>query len=180
MRRRRASTRRYQQVDSDVFLAMINVIFVCMGNICRSPAGEAVFRSFVGEQGLADRFNIDSAGTIAVHAGEPADRRMQRAAAIRGYDLLSIARQVTAADLDEFDIVVAMDRDNVAALERLGDGAGNIVMLGHFLPEADVSGEPAPVPDPYYGGERGFDEVIDMLEAACPQLLEHCLTLDTR
>ncbi len=150
---------------------MIKVLFVCMGNICRSPAAEGVFRAFGAARGFADRIAIDSAGTIAAHAGEPADPRMRRAAARRGYALTSIARAVTADDLAEFDVVVAMDEDNVADLARLArDAPVAVVRLGGFIPGAGA----VAVPDPYYGGERGFDVVLDMIESACPDLFEHC------
>jgi len=155
---------------------MHKVLFVCMGNICRSPTGEAVFRQFVAARGFEDRFHIDSAGTIAYHAGEPADPRMRRAASRRGYDLTSIARAVTRADLDEFDVVVAMDHDNFAELAQLGnDARAKLVLLGRFTPGAVTDHDAPPVPDPYYGGARGFDIVIDMIESACPRLFEFCL-----
>lgn len=156
----------------------ISVLFVCMGNICRSPTGEGVFRHYVEEHGLAERIAIDSAGTIGYHTGKPADARMQEAAAARGYRLESLARQVTRQDIDAFDLVVAMDVENLENLYYLAESKpDNIRMLGSFL---DVSDDPVmgpSVPDPYYGGAAGFEAVLDMIEAACPSMLAHCRSL---
>lgn len=148
------------------------VLFVCMGNICRSPAGEGVFKAYVEAQGMADAVDIDSAGTIGYHAGNPADARMRRAAAARGYDLTSVARQVTITDFSRFDLVVAMDRDNVQSIHRMMRGLPEqVCLLGSFLP--GERGKVSPdVPDPYYGGADGFEGVLDMIEAACPAMLE--------
>ena len=153
------------------------VLFVCMGNICRSPAAEGVFRSFVESQDRDDEIVIDSAGTIGYHTGELPDQRMRVAASRRGYKLDSRARQVKKSDITEFDLVVAMDHDNYYYLVSLADGvAGNIKLLGHFLGAGDVYiDELSPVPDPYYGGEQGFEKVLDMLEHACQPMLDYCL-----
>jgi len=154
----------------------IGVLFVCMGNICRSPTGEGVFRHYVQQAGWADRIRVDSAGTISYHAGNPADPRMRSAAARRGYVLDSISRPVNGADIEAFDLIVAMDHDNFSDLQQLaGNTRDHIRMLGSFLP--GNTGRAAAVPDPYYGGERGFEEVIDMIEAACPAMLDHCRAL---
>lgn len=156
----------------------INVLFVCTGNICRSPAGEGVFRKYVEDSGNAGRILIDSAGTIAYHTGEPADPRMREAAFRRGYSLDSNARQVNNADLDEFDLVVAMDHEHLHELQRLAGGVyPHIRMLGSFLDGGRDNPHAPPVPDPYYGGARGFEIVLDMLEASCPAMLDHCLEL---
>ncbi len=150
-----------------------SVIFVCMGNICRSPAGEGVMRAMADRAGLGDRMTIDSAGTIGYHAGNRADDRMRAAAARRGYDLTSIARQVTPEDVETFDLVIAMDRDNLEDLERLAGGErDHIRMLGSFL-EGHGRDDVPDVPDPYYGGEAGFERVLDMIEAACGAIIEH-------
>ena len=133
------------------------VLFVCMGNICRSPTGEGVFRHYVDKAGYGEKILIDSAGISDYHAGSPTDQRMQQAASRRGYALTSSARQVTVEDLDYFDLLVAMDRDNLAALEQLASGARNhIRMLGTFLDDAGNNAMARDVPDPYYGGVAGF------------------------
>jgi protein-tyrosine phosphatase len=142
---------------------------VCLGNICRSPAAEAVFRHLVTEAGLSARFMIDSAGTGAWHVGERADRRMREAASSRGIDLTSVARQVTPDDFDRFDHILAMDTDNLRALKRMASSAhGARVRLFRDL---DPEGTGGDVPDPYYGGADGFDEVLDIVERAGRALL---------
>ncbi|MCG8462512.1 MAG: low molecular weight phosphotyrosine protein phosphatase [Holophagales bacterium] len=156
-----------------------SVLFVCMGNICRSPAGEGLFRALVRERDLEDRFLADSAGTIAYHAGNAPDRRMSAAASRRGYELRGRARQIEVTDLERFDLIVAMDRQNLHDIEGLGALArerrreGGLRLLSEFL-----DGGPEDVPDPYYGGEAGFEQVLDMVEAACPRILEHLLDGD--
>lgn len=148
------------------------VLFVCMGNICRSPAAEGVFQYLINQMGLGHRVQIDSAGTIGYHAGKPADARMRRAASERGYELTSISRQVKAWDLDEFDLVVAMDRDNLENLRALkANATAEVCLLSDFL---DAKW-PRDVPDPYYGGDAGFQEVLDMIEAACPNIVSKLL-----
>ena len=158
--------------------AQVQVLFVCMGNICRSPAAEGVFKHYVGEQGQRESIRVDSAGTLSYHAGSLADPRMRQAASRRGYALDSLARQVKAGDLRTFDLVVPMDRQNLAELERLAGGPReHIRLLGSWLPGADGNHKAQSVPDPYYGGEADFEQVLDMIEAACPALHEHCLRL---
>lgn len=150
------------------------VLFVCMGNICRSPTGEAVMQHLVVERDVAHRVLVDSAGTIGYHVGAPADARMREAASRRGYRMQSRSRQVTRADLEQFDLIVAMDRDNLddlQALDTSGQYGDKIRLLSEFLPE----GSPQDVPDPYYGGDQGFECVLDMIENACPNLLDHLL-----
>ena len=154
----------------------ISVLFVCMGNICRSPAGEGVFRHYVKQAGYAERILIDSAGTITYHSGDPVDFRMRQVAQKRGYTLDSIARQVSHADITDFDLLVAMDHDNFRELVSLAENKkDHICMLGHFLEEGRDGSEVLPVPDPYSGGLGGFDKVLDMIESACPMLLEYCI-----
>ena len=150
-----------------------------MGNICRSPAAEGVFRDYVEQQGVTENFHIDSAGTIDYHSGNPADARMREAAARRGYTLTSVSRQVAPEDLEEFDLIVAMDRDNLAELQYLAGGSRhNLALLGSFLPEHRGAPDQAPqVPDPYYGGAQGFEVVLDMLERACPGIYAACREL---
>ena len=140
-----------------------------MGNICRSPAAEGVFRALVDEAGISDHFHIDSAGTIGYHAGHAADSRMRAAASGRGYALDSRARRVELDDFEKFDLIVAMDDDNFRDLSGMdrGQGARLVRMCDyggrHGFPE---------VPDPYYGGPQGFETVLDILEDACADLLE--------
>jgi low molecular weight protein-tyrosine phosphatase len=156
----------------------VSVLFVCMGNICRSPTGEGVFQHFVTQAGHEDSIRIESAGTINYHTGNPADRRMQVAAKKRGYSLDSLARQVTAADIEDFDLIVAMDVENLENLDYLASGREpHIRMLGSFLHDSNDPVMGRSVPDPYYGGDAGFEEVLDMIESACPAMLKHCLTL---
>ena len=155
-----------------------SVLFVCMGNICRSPAGEGVFRHYVDNSGHKDRIFVDSAGTISYHAGNQADYRMREAASRRGYSLDSIARQVTQGDISEFDLIVPMDHDNLYDLERMAGGPRpHIRLLGSFLEGITDNHSAPPVPDPYYGGEQGFEKVLNMIEAACPSMLEYSLSL---
>lgn len=151
-----------------------SVLFVCLGNICRSPAAEGVMRHLVSERGLDDLIRVDSAGTGAYHTGEPADPRMSRAAEKRGYELTSRARQIALEDYRGFDLIVAMDRENLRNLVDLApDRARHVRLLSSFLsPDS-----PSDVPDPYYGGAKGFETVLDMLEEACPTILEY-LTMD--
>jgi protein-tyrosine phosphatase len=140
------------------------VLFVCMGNICRSPTAEGVFRHVAEARGLA--VEIESAGTIAYHEGEPPDRRSAAAARERGYDLSAIrARQVRDDDFERFDHILAMDQENLAGLlARCPSGAEAKVRL--FLDCAIEDIETREVPDPYYGGPSGFDRVLDLVEAA--------------
>ena len=148
-----------------------SVLFVCMGNICRSPTAEGVFRKYVADAGLGDNIHTDSAGTHAYHSGEPADRRAQAAASRRGFSLEGIrARRVTDADYENFDYILAMDEDNLVVLrERAPESRRNKVRL--FLEFAESRHE-TDVPDPYYGGAAGFERVLDLVEEASRGLLE--------
>lgn len=152
----------------------IRVLFVCMGNICRSPTGEALFRDYVAKQGAADRFDIDSAGTTGYHVGEPPDSRMAAAARTRGYALGGAARQVSRHDIEEYDLVIAMDSSNLRDLHRLDKGGRHEGKL-HLMLDFHPARKGADVPDPYYGGEKGFHEVIDLIEQACPSLYKHAV-----
>lgn len=150
------------------------VLFVCLGNICRSPAGEGVFNALAQREGVADQLVIDSAGTSGWHAGAPADQRMQAAAQRRGYTLTSRSRQATRRDLETFDLIIAMDRDNLRDLRSLdsdGRHRAKIRLLSDFIPNGRVKD----VPDPYYGDGDGFEQVLDMIEAASPNILAHLL-----
>lgn len=151
---------------------MISVCFVCLGNICRSPTAEGVFRRLVSDAGLTDKINIDSAGTGDYHVGESPDARSRSAASRRGYQLTGVARQFQAGDLDTFDYVLAADRSNLQALRRLCSDEQKLRKI-HLLRSFDpIAPQDAEVPDPYYGGAAGFDEVIDICERACRGLLE--------
>ena len=148
-----------------------SVIFVCMGNICRSPSAEGVFRHLVARQQLDSYIGIDSAGTHAYHIGEPPDRRAQAAALQRDIDLSQqVARRFEAADFERFEYVLAMDHDNLEILRSLCP-AGHEHKLALFLKFAPHLGEEE-VPDPYYGGASGFERVLDLIEAASEGLLK--------
>jgi protein-tyrosine phosphatase len=151
----------------------VRILFVCMGNICRSPTAEGVLRHLVAERGLEDEIEIDSAGTGGWHAGDPPDSRSAAAARRRGIALTGAARQVRAADFEDFDLLLAMDRDNVADLrERAPAGTEDKVRLLREFDRASAGGRNLDVPDPYYGGPDGFDTVLDQVEAACRGLLD--------
>ena len=148
---------------------MKRVLFVCMGNICRSPAAEAVMKRFAEEFDLD--VEVDSAATHGYHVGEAADSRMRGAAEARGYEITSRARQVTKKDVAEgtFDLVLAMDGDNYKELTKLaGTSVSHVRIFSDYLDD----NWPNDVPDPYYGDEEGFDKVLDMLEEGCPIILQ--------
>lgn len=149
----------------------IGVLFICMGNICRSPTAEAVFRHYIEKAGLSNQVVIDSAGTHDYHIGDPPDSRSQRAAEHRGYDMSKLrGRQVEVSDFERFDFVLAMDEANLSILQRLRpDDSHNY--LGLFL-EFARDGE-REVPDPYYGGTDGFERVLDLVEDGAEGLLKH-------
>lgn len=148
------------------------VLFVCMGNICRSPTAEGVFRHQVRQDGWETRIAIDSAGTHDYHIGDPPDARAQAAAARRGYDLSGLrARQVKAEDFAEFDYVLAMDRHNHELLLQRCP-APHRVKVRLFMEFTEGAAE-REVPDPYYGGAQGFEAVLDLVEAAAEGLLRH-------
>ncbi|MCP1624498.1 low molecular weight protein-tyrosine-phosphatase [Pseudomonas nitroreducens] len=147
----------------------MKVLFVCLGNICRSPTAEGVFRQKVREAGLEDRIEIDSAGTGDWHVGKAPDARTRAAALRRGYDLSGLrARQVRVADFSHYDLVLAMDNANLRDLKHLR-GSGGQAELDLFLRRYAL--EVDEVPDPYYGGEDGFEQVLDLVERACDGLL---------
>lgn len=149
----------------------IAILVVCMGNICRSPTAHGVLRHRLAEAGLLDRIVVESAGTHDYHVGREPDRRARAAARDRGYEFDDLrARQVEAADFDRFDYVLAMDRDNLAVLDRLGAGGNGRARIELFL---DYAPERAghEVPDPYYGAQNGFEEVLDLVEAGVDGLL---------
>jgi protein-tyrosine phosphatase len=147
------------------------LLFVCMGNICRSPTVEGVVRAHLAQAGLAGQVEVDSAGTVRHHLGEPPDARAQRVALRRGYDLSRLrARRVTEADYARFDRILAMDRDNLAILRRECPPEHRH-KLGLFL-EYSRSFAEREVPDPYYGNDAGFERVLDLIEDASHGLVE--------
>ena len=149
-----------------------SILFVCLGNICRSPTGEGIFRSYIQQRGNDQDITVDSAGTIGYHQGNPADARMRQTAARRGYDLQSRSRKITPADLESFDLVIAMDRENLQDINEVHPApTASVKLLSHFLDDQ----WPTDVPDPYYGGEEGFEYVVDMIAAAVPKIYEHLI-----
>lgn len=151
------------------------VLFICMGNICRSPAAEIVFRKLVEDAGLAGEIHIDSAGTIGYHAGKGPDPRMAATLKSRGYTIAGRSRQVRPDDLEDFDLLLVADTENLADVRRL-DPAGARHGKIRLLVEYCRSSRASHVPDPYYGGQRGFDEVVELVEDACTGLLEELRT----
>jgi protein-tyrosine phosphatase len=152
----------------------MRILFVCMGNICRSPTAEGVMRALLRAEGLDGRIELDSAGTGGWHAGDPPDARAVAAARARAIELDGAARQVTTEDFERFDLVLAMDRENARELlARAPDDAARakVRLLREFDPAAVAAGD-LDVPDPYYGGPHGFERVLDLVEAACRGLLD--------
>ena len=150
----------------------IRVLFVCLGNICRSPLAEAVFRHLVEERGWADRFDIDSAGTSGWHRGAPPDARSAGTARRRGIEVTGASRKVVAADLRRFHYVIAMDEENLDTLRELQASAGGTAQVRR-LREFEPRAASLDVPDPYYGGPRGFEDVHDIVERGCAGLLAY-------
>jgi protein-tyrosine phosphatase len=150
----------------------MRILFVCMGNICRSPTAEGVMRRLLEDAGLADRVEVESAGTGGWHVGEPPDERATLAARRRGITLAGAAQQVRPGDFRRFDLLIALDRSNLRELLAIApdeEAAEKVRLLREFDPAA--SGD-LDVPDPYYGGDRGFETVLDMVEAACRGLID--------
>jgi protein-tyrosine phosphatase len=148
----------------------VSICFVCLGNICRSPTAEGVMRHQIAEAKLADRILVDSAGTGDWHIGAAPDERAQRIAGRRGYDLSALrGRQIGAPDFERFDLLIAMDDANVAALRHLCPPTqrDKIRLLMEFAPDADSR----EVADPYFGGDAGFEHVLDQCEVACRGLI---------
>jgi protein-tyrosine phosphatase len=151
---------------------VVRVCFVCLGNICRSPTAEGVFRHLVAEAGLSQAFEIDSAGTAGYHSGDAPDHRARAAGKRAGIAVSGQARQFVAADFARFDYVIAMDFSNKSDLRRIApsrDAAAKVRLMRSFDPAAAVN---APIPDPYYGDESGFDEVLELCRTACEHLLQ--------
>jgi protein-tyrosine phosphatase len=148
----------------------IKVLFVCLGNICRSPAAESAFQQLVDDAGLSGEFVVDSAGTGGWHVGEEADPRMREAGRRRGMRVRSIARQVSSDDFDRFDHILAMDGSNLRVLRRLAPSRHRAkIRLFRDLDPEDPGGD---VPDPYYGASDGFDEVLDIVTRTARALLD--------
>ena len=156
---------------------MKKILFVCLGNICRSPGAEAVMKAFVNERGMENEFFIDSAGIYGGHSGALPDERMRKHAQKRGYTLDSRARQFYAsADFAEFDMIIGMDNQNIADLKRMaitGEELGKIYRMTDFCRKNTTYKE---VPDPYYGGDEGFELVLDLLEDAVSGIFQFCST----
>ena len=151
----------------------MNISFVCLGNICRSPTAEAVMRHLIRRDGLEDRITVESAGTGSWHAGHGPDPRSLEEAQRRGVEMGGVARQFEVTDFDRLDLILAMDHDNRAALVALAPheaARAKVRLLREFDP-ALAEGDDGAVPDPYYGGPEGFALVFDMVEAACEGLL---------
>ena len=152
-----------------------SVLFICLGNICRSPAAQAVMQRMVDERGLSDRFFIDSAGTGGWHIGDLPDKRMRVHARPRGYELTHRARKVQSSDFEDFDLIVGMDAANIDDLCSLAatiEQQDKVVMMGDYIrqyPNYDH------VPDPYYEGSEGFELVLDLLEDSCDNLLNRII-----
>lgn len=152
------------------------ILFVCLGNICRSPAAEAIARKIIDQRALGDRLEVDSAGLHGYHEGEKADRRMRLAAGERGYDVTSISRPIRYDDFFDFDLIIGMDHTNVEALVRQAPTAEAVRKIrpiaGYF--RAHPSWDH--IPDPYYGGGKGFELVLDLLEDGVGNLIVEALS----
>jgi protein-tyrosine phosphatase len=152
----------------------VHILFVCLGNICRSPTAEGVMGKLVSDAGLQESIELDSAGTGSWHVGQPPDVRASEAARRRGIELDSVARQVRQDDFERFDLILAMDRSNEHALRQLAPdepSRAKVRLLREFDP-ASAGFEELDVPDPYYDSERGFEIVLDQVQAACVGLFE--------
>ncbi len=149
----------------------MTLLFICLGNICRSVAAEGVMNKLVGEAGLSDRICTDSAGLIDYHEGELADERMRRQAARRGINLTHRSRPVSPEDFRRFDLIIAMDEQNIRGLQRIapsGESMKKVVRMADYLTHHNATH----IPDPYYGTIKDFDHVLDLLEDACAGLLQ--------
>jgi low molecular weight protein-tyrosine phosphatase len=151
---------------------VLSLLFVCMGNICRSPTAEGVMRQLLRDQGLADVVLVDSAGIGSWHIGDPPDERATAAAAGRGIELAGSARQVGPGDFERFDLILAADRGNLRDLHELAPPAARerIRLLREY--DAAAEGDALDVPDPYFGGDDGFEHVLDLVDRACRGLLD--------
>jgi len=161
-----------------------SILFVCLGNICRSPMAEGLFRQIVTDAGMGERYRIDSAGTGSWHVGRPPDLRAQQALGLRGIDISSLrARQITRDDFNGFDLILAMDRSNHNRLMDIAPDVyePNVRLLMKYAPEMGI----CEIPDPFFGGPEGFDYVVNLIEVASRGLLaslmkEHATLADAR
>ncbi len=157
----------------EIFILKKRILFVCLGNICRSPAAEAVFLKQVKDLGIEDLYDVDSAGTGGWHVGHMADARMRKAALERGIEINSRAREIDQTDFDNFDLILTMDNDNLSVVKDLllkSKKKSNVIIKP--LLSFHQNNKFSEVPDPYYGGENGFKEVLDLLEEAINNLIK--------
>ena len=148
------------------------ILFVCLGNICRSPAAEAILQAMAEQRGVGHRLRIDSAGIGNWHVGDLPDSRMRRHGARHGYNMTSRARQFTAADFGRFDLIIGMDHENVAALRRKARSDSDLRKIRCMADYLTLHPHQSTVPDPYYGGDADFELVIELLEDGCAELLK--------
>ena len=150
---------------------MKKILFLCMGNICRSPAGHCVFQHLVDQAGLTEQFEVESAGTIGFHVGSPPDSRMQQSMSARNIPIIGHSRQLQATDLETYDLILAMDNENLVdarGLDPTGDCHHKVQLFCDYC----TAHRETEVPDPYYGGDRGFEHVLDLIEDGCANLLK--------
>ncbi len=147
------------------------ILFVCLGNICRSPAAEGVLSALVEREGLSEIFDIDSAGTYGGHAGDPADHRMREAAFVRGYHLMHRSRRIEIEDFFNFDRIIVMDDNNYRDVERLAPSPEDKQKIERFVSLCRNHPDAHYVPDPYYEGREGFERVLDLLEDGCREII---------
>lgn len=155
---------------------MVRILFVCLGNICRSPAAQGVMQRLIDERKVSGNFMLDSAGTYAGHAGELPDKRMRVHAARRGYDLTHHSRPVRALDFEDFDLIIAMDDSNYESLKNMAPSVEAERKIVRMIDFSRLHPHYYAIPDPYYEGASGFELVLDLLEDACAGLLESFLT----
>lgn len=151
------------------------ILFVCLGNICRSACAEAVMKDIVAKRGLEDKFEIDSAGLISYHEGEQADPRMRQHASARGINITSIARKIKDDDFRHFDMIIGMDNDNIARLTSIAPTQESVLKISKMT-DYCLNYDADSVPDPYYGGADGFELVLDLLNDACNGLIDNIIT----
>jgi protein-tyrosine phosphatase len=153
---------------------MHRILFLCMGNICRSPAAHCVFQHMVDDAGLTDQFEIESAGTIGFHVGNPPDGRMQEVMRARGIPIIGRSKQLDSFDMSHYDLILAMDNDNRSGALALARGDAQRAKVKLFCDYCSEHSE-TEVPDPYYGGDRGFEHVMDLIEDGCRNLLKELM-----